>query len=76
MELFLVLKPYAPLILAVAVLLWEGWVQETRIERRVTRLENQYHRGGPGGGPLSRVRESAVERIPGPTVEIGDLGNV
>ncbi len=73
MELFLMLKQYAPIILAVALLLWDGWVQETRIERRIRRLENQYHRGGPGGWPLSRVRDCAVERSPGPAAETGNL---
>jgi hypothetical protein len=35
------LKQYGPLILVVAFLLWQGWVRETRMSKRITRLEDE-----------------------------------
>ena len=56
MELLLVLKQCGPIILAVAVLLFDGWARETRVSKHIARLENEYHQGGLGGWPLSLLR--------------------
>ena len=36
-----VLKQYGPLVLVVAFLLWQGWVRETRMSKRIVRLEDE-----------------------------------
>jgi len=35
------LKQYGPLVLVVAFLLWQGWVRECRMGKRIVRLEDQ-----------------------------------
>ncbi len=35
------LKQYGPVVLAVAFLLWQSWVRETRMSKRITRLEDE-----------------------------------
>ena len=36
-----VLKQYGPLVLVVAFLLWQGWVREARMSKRITKLEDE-----------------------------------
>jgi len=36
-----VLKQYGPLILVTAVLLWQSWVREVRMGKRIVRLEDE-----------------------------------
>ena len=36
-----VLKQYGPLALVVAFLLWQGWVREARMSKRITKLEDE-----------------------------------
>jgi len=36
-----VLKQYGPLVLVVAYLLWQGWVRECRMNKRIVRLEDE-----------------------------------
>jgi len=36
-----VLKQYGPLVLVVAFLLWQGWVRECRMNRRIVKLEDE-----------------------------------
>jgi hypothetical protein len=40
-DAILLLKQYGPLVLVVALLLWQGWVRETRMSKRITRLEDE-----------------------------------
>jgi hypothetical protein len=40
-DLILLLKQYGPLVLVVAFLLWQGWVRECRMGRRITKLEDE-----------------------------------
>jgi hypothetical protein len=35
------LKQYGPLVLVVVFLLWQGWVRETRMSKRITKLEDE-----------------------------------
>jgi len=35
------LKQYGPLVLVVAFLLWQGWVRETRMGKRIVKLEDE-----------------------------------
>ena len=35
------LKQYGPLVLVVAFLLWQGWVREIRMGKRIVRLEDE-----------------------------------
>lgn len=39
-DLLLLLKQYGPLILVVAFFLWQGWVREGRMNKRITDLED------------------------------------
>jgi len=39
-DLILLLKQYGPLILVVAFFLWQGWLRETRMDKRITELED------------------------------------
>ena len=36
-----VLKQYGPLVLVTAVLLWQSWVRECRMNRRIVKLEDE-----------------------------------
>jgi hypothetical protein len=36
-----VLKQYGPLVLAMAFLLWQGWVREGRMGKRIVKLEDE-----------------------------------
>ncbi len=36
-----VLKQYGPLVVVVAFLLWQGWVRETRMGKRIAKLEDE-----------------------------------
>jgi len=36
-----VLKQYGPLVLVTAVLLWQSWVREWRMNKRIVRLEDE-----------------------------------
>lgn len=36
-----VLKQYGPLVVVVAFLLWQGWVRETRMGKRIVKLEDE-----------------------------------
>ena len=36
-----VLRQYGPLVLVVAFLLWQGWVREVRMGKRIVRLEDE-----------------------------------
>ncbi len=36
-----VLKQYGPLVVVVAFLLWQGWVREVRMGKRITKLEDE-----------------------------------
>ena len=36
-----VLKQYGPLVLVVAFLLWQGWVREARMSKRIAKLEDE-----------------------------------
>jgi hypothetical protein len=40
-DLLLVLKQYGPLILVTAFFLWQGWVREVRMSKRITNLEDE-----------------------------------
>ncbi|MEN6367695.1 MAG: hypothetical protein ABFC88_12865 [Thermoguttaceae bacterium] len=40
-DLLLLLKQYGPLILVVAFFLWQGWVREGRMSKRITGLEDE-----------------------------------
>jgi hypothetical protein len=35
------LKQYGPLVLVMAFLLWQGWVREGRMSKRIVRLEDE-----------------------------------
>ena len=35
------LKQYGPLVVVLAFLLWQGWVRETRMGKRIVRLEDE-----------------------------------
>jgi len=35
------LKQYGPLVLVVAFLLWQGWVREGRMSKRIVKLEDE-----------------------------------
>jgi len=35
------LKQYGPLVLVVAFLLWQGWVREIRMGKRIVKLEDE-----------------------------------
>jgi hypothetical protein len=39
-DLILLLKQYGPLVLVVAFFLWQGWVREGRMSKRITKLED------------------------------------
>lgn len=45
MEVFIdivaLLKQYGPLVLAVAFFLWQGWVREGRLSKRIEKLEDE-----------------------------------
>jgi hypothetical protein len=36
-----VLKQYGPLALVVTFLLWQGWLREARMSKRITKLEDE-----------------------------------
>jgi hypothetical protein len=40
-DVILLLKQYGPLILVGAFLLWQGWVRECRMSKRITKLEDE-----------------------------------
>lgn len=40
-DVVLLLKQYGPLVLVGAFLLWQGWVRETRMSKRITKLEDE-----------------------------------
>ena len=40
-DVVLLLKQYGPLVLVVAFLLWQGWCRETRMSKRITKLEDE-----------------------------------
>ena len=40
-DLILLLKQYGPLIVVVAFFLWQGWVREGRMSKRITNLEDE-----------------------------------
>jgi len=40
-DIVVLLKQYGPLILVVAFLLWQGWVRETRMGKRINKLEDE-----------------------------------
>jgi hypothetical protein len=40
-DLVLLLRQYGPLILVVAFFLWQGWVREGRLNKRITDLEDE-----------------------------------
>ncbi len=39
-DLVMLLKQYGPLVLVVAFFLWQGWVREGRMNKRITDLED------------------------------------
>ena len=41
LALFALLKQYGPLVLVMAFLLWQGWVREGRMGKRIVRLEDE-----------------------------------
>ena len=40
-DLLMLLKQYGPLILVAAFFLWQGWVRENRMSKRIEHLEDQ-----------------------------------
>ena len=40
-DLLLLLKQYGPLILVAAFFLWQGWVREGRMSKRIEQLEDE-----------------------------------
>lgn len=40
-DLLLLLKQYGPLILVAAFFLWQGWVREVRMSKRIESLEDE-----------------------------------
>ena len=40
-DIFSLLKQYGPLVLVVAFLLWQGWVRECRMTKRIVKLEDE-----------------------------------
>jgi hypothetical protein len=40
-DLISLCKQYGPLILAVAFILWQGWVRESRLNKRIEKLEDE-----------------------------------
>ena len=56
MELYLILKQWCPMILAMALLLWDDLVRETWINKQITKLEKEYRQGRRGGSLLGLMR--------------------
>jgi hypothetical protein len=40
-DVIALLKQYGPLVLVVAFLLWQGWVREGRMSKRIGKLEDE-----------------------------------
>jgi len=40
-DLLMLLKQYGPLVLVAAFFLWQGWVRENRMSKRIEHLEDQ-----------------------------------
>lgn len=40
-DLLLMLKQYGPLVLVVGFFLWQNWLRELRMSRRITKLEDE-----------------------------------
>ena len=40
-DVIVLLKQYGPLVLVMAFLLWQGWVREGRMAKRIVRLEDE-----------------------------------
>jgi hypothetical protein len=41
-DFLLLLKQYGPLVLVVAFFLWQDWLRELRMSKRITKLEDEH----------------------------------